>query len=73
MQAIGAYGRQRIAYHVFAAHLAELARHDGGGTQLRHVGRHVLARYLARIAAVWARHEEPRTLVVVVLNTPTTS
>ena len=53
--------------HVFAADLTELARDDGGRTELRHVRRHVLASYLPDVTAVWTRQQEPRALVVVIL------
>ena len=53
--------------HMFAADLTELARNDGGWAQLRQVRCNVFARYLSDFAAIRTRHQEARTLVVVIL------
>jgi len=54
---------------MFAADLTELARNDGGWAQLRQVRCNVFARYLSDFAAIRTRHQEARTLVVVILYT----
>ena len=53
---------------MFAADLTKLTRNDRRRTQLRQVRGQVLACYLSRVAAVWTRQQEPRTLVVVILH-----
>jgi len=59
--------RKRMRDHMFAADLTELARNDGGWAQLRQVRCNVFARYLSDFAAIRTRHQEARTLVVVIL------